>query len=136
MFTTNESFKSPVQFDRRSTDWRAVELTIGHPFLMVRLSDEGMHRYVLLHGMDDLLALHQQSNVGGLTAIGLLEPPGWSSTGAFESTKMVEVLYQSSPPDGSSPSALIRDAQGALYGGHPIKKLASSPGPISSLLQL
>ena len=136
MFTTNESFKSPVQFDRRSTDWRAVELAIGHPFLMVRLSDEGIHRYVLLHGMDDLLALHQQCNVGKLTAISLLQPPGWSSTGSFESIGMAEMLYQAAPPDESSPSALVRDAKGELYGGHPVKKLTGPVGPTSLLLKL
>lgn len=135
MFTTNESFKSSVQFDRCVTSWRAVELMIGHPFLYVQLELDCLHRHLLLNGMDDLLAIYEQPAAGRIGAISLLQPPAWSSTGEFQCLRMVEMLYQAAPPDDSAPSALVRDSAGNIYGGHPVKKLSGPLGVVNLMLK-
>lgn len=136
MFTTYPAFKNPVQFDRLSTNWRAVELMTGHPFLLVQTSDDGFHRHLLLHGMDDLLSVHRQFLLGVLNEVSLLQPPSWSASGGWNVIRMSELLFQVEPPDGSVPTAVVRDGDGHLYGGHPIKRLTGETGPIDFLLRV
>jgi len=136
MFITQASFQNPVQFDRRSISWRAVELLAGHPFFLVKFSSADQHRSLLLRGSDELLALHSQAELGRLTEVSLVQPTGWSAGGAPQMVPMVEMLLQAEPPDGSIPSALVRDQDGVLYGGHPVRRLSGHPGPTSVLLRL
>ena len=136
MFTTRREFRNPVQFDPRTTDWRGVELAVGHPFLLVQTEEAEGRRHLLLHGMDDLLSVHMKPFFGTLKQVSLLQPPGWSTSGEWDVIRMSEVLFQAEPPDGSWASAMVRDQKGALYGGHPIKQWVGDAGPVEVLLTI
>jgi hypothetical protein len=136
MFTTHQEFRNPVQFDPRTINWRGVELMVGHPFLLVQTEEAECSRHLLLHGMDELLSVHMKPFFGALKRVSLLQPPAWSTHGDWEVIRMSELLLQAEPPDGSRPTAILRDHTGAMYGGYPIKKWTGDTGPVDFLLRI
>jgi hypothetical protein len=133
MFVTTAAFKHPVQFTRDAASWRVVELGLAFPFLLVQVSDGDTHRILLLSNMDDLLALREPTGVSAISAVYLVDPLNWLGSERAQCIHMVGLLFQEAPPDRSAASALVRDAQGHLYGGYPIMKLEGPTGPLKML---
>lgn len=138
MFITHAPFKHPLQLDRQSTTWYAVELALHMPLFLVTShgKDEDANRIFMLHGMNELMSFAEQQPAGKITALHLLQPPPWSESGDWVVKEMREILLQQAPPDGSRISAVAKAADGSHYGGFPVERMEGDLGPLLSLLDL
>jgi hypothetical protein len=138
MFITYEAFRHPVSFDPQSTMWSAVELGLPTPLFLVTTmaKDDDPPRIFMLRGTGELLEFAKQKPAGRISELHLLQPPRWSECREWALVAMREVLLQQVPPDGSIPSAVVRAANGALYGGFPLALIEGDPGPLSPLASL
>lgn len=135
MFSTYEAFKHPLQMERNSTVWSAVELTLISPLFLVSSvrEEDASTRVFLLHGTQELLAFATQLPSGRLVGLQLLQPPRSSERKAWTVVTMREILFQRQPPDGSIATAAAVSQEGILYGGFPINVLEGDPGPLVPL---
>jgi len=81
MFRTHEPFKYPIQFGGdESTVWRAVQIVLNMPWLLVTIEvEEELTQTFLLNGTDDLLqCVEDESDFGRLVAVRLVLPPAYS----------------------------------------------------------
>lgn len=134
MFSTYEAFRLPLQLDRQSTTWSAVELTVRTPhFLLTTVTDDDdLPRTFLLNGTGELLAFAKEP-AWQIADLNVLQPPRWSGCSEWALVPMREVLLQEAPPDGSIPSAVARAVNGTLFGGFPVEPLKGDQGPLSPL---
>lgn len=138
MFITYQPFKFPLQFDRESTIWTAVELALHTPVFLVSTTteDDEATRTFMLDGTNELLEFSTREPAGRIAALHVLQPPRSSARKKWALVTMREILLQKAPPDGSRPSAVVRSVNGALYGGFPVAPLKGDPGPLLPLASL
>lgn len=137
MFATYEPFKFPLQFGNESTIWCGVEIMLNTPWLLATLEDdEAVPRTFLLKGPDDLLQVVERSDLGKLTGLRLVLPPGQSPTSDWSFVPVRSVERELRSIDGAIPSAVLRSMGGERYGGFPIQQTERDEADLEVLMDL
>lgn len=137
MFTTHPAFKHRYQFGGETIVWRAVELGLSTPWYLATVvePDEDAERTFLLQGCDEALTFASRANKWNLVSMRLVLSPNWSGHGDWKMIKIRRLDLQLSPPDGSTPSAVVTGIDGVVYGGFPIQPISGDPGPLETLCE-
>jgi len=138
MFTTHHPFKLPIQFDKESTIWRAVELELSTPWFVATVLDgeEGISRTFLLTGSPELHTMLNGHQFGTLQSLQLVMTPNWSSDHRWHFIPIRRIELRLRPADGASPDAVVQAEDGVRYGGFPIERLTGDIGPVETLAEL
>jgi len=80
MFSTYPQFRFPIQIDKDSTTWRAIEINLRRPFVLAtirasRAGEEDVLLDFIVSGDDDLLYFSENCPLGIMESAQLMLPP-------------------------------------------------------------
>lgn|SRR5450830_51583 len=124
MFVTHSPFKFPVQLDKTSTVWGAVELADGAPWYLATVIEpvDQCERVFLLSRESDLMQFAAQQPLGKLVALHLMQSPRWSPT---EDWNLIPIkgIHRMREPETNYLAVVVTSPDGALYSGFPVERL-------------
>lgn len=127
MFRTFDAYKFPVQLESGSTVWRAVELVLNAPRLLVTTEDSESRRTFLLNDTSDLLQFITELRGEKLHAVRLVLPPDYSSSADWEFIPIKQIGRDSRSSPASLNGAILMALSGQQFGGFPISPIQVEP---------
>lgn len=121
MFTTHPNFKFPIQYDKNTPNWTAVELALNTPWLIAELEQEGCERFVFCDGPAQVSLFIDKAPLGRLNGLLLVLTPNWSETGEWQVTRIARVERDSRSRQAAPYSLVFLTVDGARYSGSPLE---------------
>lgn len=136
MFMSCPEFRHPIQFDKDSTVWRAVELHLSTPWLIAECNQEDIIRQVLCDGPAEIQRFIEHAPMGDLVGLILVLPPSQSETGEWQLHRVHAIERDPAWQPGELFSLILVAANGDRYAGPPLHRLSADSTCGTTLRQL